>query len=249
MSGHSKWSTIKRKKAAIDAARGKVFTKLIRELTTAARRGGGEPDANPRLRAAIDAARTANMPAATMERAVKRGTGEIEGVSYEEATFEGYGPGGVALFIDVLTDNRNRTVAEIRHALTKHGGSLGEGGCVAWMFELKGVLLIPVNGRTEDEMLEIMLEAGADDLTQEGDVFQVTTRAGDLAQVKEALDRRGITVSSAEVVRVAQNTVRVEGKDAELMLKLLEVLEDQDDVQRVSSNFDIPEELMRSLEE
>lgn len=249
MSGHSKWSTIKRKKAAIDAARGKVFTKLIRELTTAARRGGGDADANPRLRAAIDAARTANMPAATMERAVKRGTGEIEGVSYEEATFEGYGPGGVALFIDVLTDNRNRTVAEIRHALTKHGGSLGEGGCVAWMFELKGVLLIPVNGRTEDEMLEIVLEAGADDLTQEGDVFQVTTRAGDLAQVKEALDRRGVSVSSADVVRVAQNTVRVEGKDAEMMLKLLEVLEDQDDVQRVSSNFDIPEELMRSLEE
>jgi YebC/PmpR family DNA-binding regulatory protein len=249
MSGHSKWSTIKRKKAAVDAARGKVFTKLIRELTTAARRGGGDPDANPRLRAAMDAARTANMPAATMERAVKRGTGEIEGVSYEEATFEGYGPGGVALFIDVLTDNRNRTVAEIRHALTKHGGSLGEGGCVAWMFELKGVLLIPLDGRTEDEMLEIVLEAGADDLTQEGDVFQVTTRAGDLAQVKEALDRRGVTVSSAEVVRVAQNTVRVEGKDAEMMLKLLEVLEDQDDVQRVSSNFDIPEELMRSLEE
>jgi YebC/PmpR family DNA-binding regulatory protein len=249
MSGHSKWSTIKRKKAAVDAARGKIFTKLIRELTTAARRGGGDPDANPRLRAAIDAARTANMPAATMERAIKRGTGEIEGVSYEEATFEGYGPGGVALFIDVLTDNRNRTVAEIRHALTKHGGSLGEGGCVAWMFDLKGVLLIPVDGRTEDELLEIALEAGADDLTQEGDVFQVTTRAADLTQVKQALEQRGVLVSSAEVVRVAQNTVRVEGKDAELMLKLLEALEDQDDVQRVSSNFDIPEELMRSLEE
>jgi YebC/PmpR family DNA-binding regulatory protein len=249
MSGHSKWSTIKRKKAAVDAARGKIFTKLIRELTTAARRGGGEPDANPRLRTAMDAARTANMPAATMERAIKRGTGEIEGVSYEEATFEGYGPGGVALFIDVLTDNRNRTVAEIRHALTKHGGSLGEGGCVAWMFDLKGVLLIPVDGRTEDELLEIALEAGADDLTREGDVFQVTTRAGDLTQVKQALEQRGVVVSSAEVVRVAQNTVRVEGKDAELMLKLLEALEDQDDVQRVSSNFDIPEELMRSLEE
>jgi YebC/PmpR family DNA-binding regulatory protein len=249
MSGHSKWSTIKRKKAAVDAARGKIFTKLIRELTTAARRGGGDPDANPRLRAAMDAARTANMPAATMERAVKRGTGEIEGVTYEEATFEGYGPGGVALFIDVLTDNRNRTVAEIRHSLTKHGGSLGEGGCVAWMFDLKGVILIPVESRSEDEMLEIALEAGADDLTQDGDVFQVTTRASDLSPVKHALEQRGVPVSSAELVRVAQNTVRLEGKDAELMLKLLEALEDQDDVQRVSSNFDIPEELMRSLED
>jgi YebC/PmpR family DNA-binding regulatory protein len=247
MSGHSKWSTIKRKKAAVDAARGKVFTKLNREIVTAARQGGGDPDSNTRLRAAVDAARTANMPSANIERAIKRGTGEIEGVSYEEATFEGYGPGGVALYIDVLTDNRNRTVAEIRHVLTKHGGSLGEGGCVAWMFEMKGMIAIPRNGRSEDEMMEILLEAGAEDLSTEEDAYQITTAPGSLAAVRSALAGRGITIESAELVRVPQNTVRLEGRDAEQMLRVMEALEDLDDVQRVSSNFDIPEELMRSL--
>jgi YebC/PmpR family DNA-binding regulatory protein len=247
MSGHSKWSTIKRKKAAVDAARGKVFTKLNREIVTAARHGGGDPESNVRLRAAIDAARTANMPSANIDRAIKRGTGEIEGVSYEEATFEGYGPGGVALFIDVLTDNRNRTVAEIRHVLTKHGGSLGEGGCVAWMFEMKGMIAVPRNGRSEDEMMEVVLEAGAEDLVSEVEAFQVTTAPTSLAAVRSALEKRGLTIESAELVRVPQNTVRLEGRDAETMLRVMEALEDLDDVQRVSSNFDIPEELMRSL--
>jgi len=249
MSGHSKWSTIKRKKAANDAARGKVFTKLNREIVTAARAGGGDPDSNIRLRAAIDAARAANMPSANIDKAVKRGTGEIEGVSYEEASFEGYGPGGVALFIDVLTDNRNRTVAEIRHVLTKHGGSLGEGGCVAWMFDLKGVIAIPRNGRSEDDMLEIVLEAGAEDLATEDEIFQVTTAPASLAAVRTELQGKGVSIESAELVRVPQNTVKLEGKDAETMLRVMESLEDLDDVQRVSSNFDIPEELMRSLED
>jgi YebC/PmpR family DNA-binding regulatory protein len=249
MSGHSKWSTIKRKKAAIDAARGKIFTKLNREIVTAARNGGGDPEANTRLRAAVDAARTANMPSANIERAIKRGTGEIEGVSYEEATFEGYGPGGVALFIEVLTDNRNRTVAEIRHVLTKHGGSLGEGGCVAWMFDLKGVIAVPRNGRSEDEVLEVALEAGAEDLVTEDEAYHVTTAPSSLATVRDELQSRGLTVESAELVRVPQNTVKLEGKDAETMLRVMEALEDLDDVQRVSSNFDIPEELMRSLED
>jgi YebC/PmpR family DNA-binding regulatory protein len=249
MSGHSKWSTIKRKKAAVDAARGKIFTKLNREIVTAARAGGGDPDSNIRLRAAVDAARAANMPSANIERAIKRGTGEIEGVSYEEASFEGYGPGGVALFIDVLTDNRNRTVAEIRHVLTKHGGSLGEGGCVAWMFDLKGVISIPRNGRSEDEVLEIALEAGAEDLATEEDVYQVTTAPSSLAAVRDELQKKGMSIESAELVRVPQNTVKLEGKDAETMLRVMESLEDLDDVQRVSSNFDIPEELMRSMED
>jgi YebC/PmpR family DNA-binding regulatory protein len=171
----------------------------------------------------------------------------MEGVSYEEASFEGYGPAGVAMFIDALTDNRNRTVAEIRHALTKHGGSLGEGGCVAWMFEMRGLITIPRNGRSEDEMLEIVLECGGDDLAVEDDVFEVTTRGTELFQVKQALEQRSIPVGSAELVRIAQNTVRVEGKDAELVIRLVETLEELDDVQRVSANFDIPEELMRSL--
>lgn len=249
MSGHSKWSTIKRKKAAIDAARGKIFTKLNREIVTAARNGGGDPEANTRLRAAVDAARTANMPSANIERAIKRGTGEIEGVSYEEATFEGYGPGGVALFIEVLTDNRNRTVAEIRHVLTKHGGSLGEGGCVAWMFDLKGIIAVPRNGRSEDEVLEVALEAGAEDLATEEEAYHVTTAPSSLATVRDELQRKGMTIESAELVRVPQNTVKLEGKDAETMLRVMEALEDLDDVQRVSSNFDIPEELMRSLED
>lgn len=247
MSGHSKWSTIKRKKAAVDAARGKVFTKLNREIVTAARHGGGDPESNIRLRAAIDAARVANMPSANIERAIKRGTGEIDGVSYEEATFEGYGPGGVALFIEVLTDNRNRTVAEIRHVLSKHGGSLGEGGCVAWMFDMKGVIAIPRNGRSEDEMMEIVLEVGAEDLASEDEAYQVTTAPGSLAAVRSALEGRGMSIESAELVRVPQTTVRLEGRDAEQMLRVMEALEDLDDVQRVSSNFDIPEELMRSL--
>jgi YebC/PmpR family DNA-binding regulatory protein len=248
MSGHSKWSTIKRKKAATDAARGKVFTRHTREIITAAREGGGNSETNARLRTAIAGAKAANMPNANIEKAVKRGTGEIEGATYEEAIFEGYGPGGVALLIEVVTDNRNRTVAEIRHILTKHNASLGESGCVAWMFEQKGSILVSAGGGDEDEIMELALEGGAEDLAVEGDVFQITTAPGDLFAVREALEEKGVPVTSAEIARIPQNTVRVEGKDAEQLLKLLDALEDQDDTQRVSANFDVPEELMQAHE-
>jgi YebC/PmpR family DNA-binding regulatory protein len=244
MSGHSKWSTIKRKKGAADAQRGKIFTKLIREITAAARTGGGDLDANTRLRTAVTAARSANMPSANIEKAIKRGTGEIEGITYEEACFEGYGPGGVALFIDVLTDNRNRTVSEIRHLLSKHHGSLGENGCVAWIFELKGVIAIPAESRSEEEMMELVLELGGEDFTREGAFYSVTTNPSNLNTVREALETRGVKIESAELMRVPQNTVPLKGKEAEQMLKLMEALEDQDDVQRVSANFDIPDELI-----
>jgi YebC/PmpR family DNA-binding regulatory protein len=247
MSGHSKWATIKRRKAAVDAARGKVFTRHAREIITAARQGGGDPESNARLRTAVAAARADNMPNANIEKAIKRGTGEIEGVTYEETSYEGYGPGGVALFIDVLTDNKNRTVGEIRHILGKHNGSLGENGCVAWMFALKGIITVPAGGRGEDEALELVLEAGAEDFTLEGDVLQITTGATDLFTVRDAIVAKGIEVEGAELVRIPQNTVKLEGKDAEGMLKLLEALEDQDDVQRVSANFDIPDEILQSL--
>jgi YebC/PmpR family DNA-binding regulatory protein len=194
----------------------------------------------------VAAAKSANMPNANIEKAIKRGTGEIEGATFEESAYEGYGPGGVALFIDVLTDNRNRTVSEIRHVLTKHHGSMGEAGCVAWMFELKGTILIAANERTEDEVMELVVEAGGDDYTLEGDVFQITTASTALFSVREAIESKGIEIVSAELVRVPQNTVRLEGKDAEQMLKLLEALEDQDDVQRVSANFDIADELLQA---
>jgi YebC/PmpR family DNA-binding regulatory protein len=249
MSGHSKWNTIKRKKAATDAAKGKVFTRLAREIITAARAGGGDPEMNARLRSAVAAARAANMPGANIEKAIKRGTGEIEGITYEEASFEGYGPGGVALFIDVVTDNRNRTVAEIRHLLTRHNGSLGEAGCVAWMFEQKGSILVKRDGRDEDALLELALEAGAEDVSLVGDMVQITTAPSDLFAVREALEKEGVTVASSELARIPQNTVRVEGKEAEQLLKLLDALEDQDDTQRVSANFDVPEELMQAHEE
>jgi YebC/PmpR family DNA-binding regulatory protein len=245
MSGHSKWSTIKRKKAAVDAARGKVFTRYTREIITAARAGGGDPDANTRLRTAIAAAKREHMPNANIEKAIKRGTGEIEGVTYEESSYEGYGPGGVALFIDVLTDNKNRTVGEIRFMLTKHNGSLGENGCVAWMFDLKGIITIPAASKTEDEMMEIVVEAGAEDFEREGESYHVTTAAADLYAVREKMEGAGITIEGAELARIPQNTVKLEGKDAATMLRLMEQLEDNDDVQRVSANFDVPEEMMQ----
>ena len=251
MAGHSKWANIQHRKNTQDAKRGKLFTRLIREITVAARMGGGDPGANPRLRLAMDKALTANMPRDTIERAIKRGAGSLEGVEYEEIRYEGYGPGGVALFVDVTTDNRNRTVGEVRHALTKHNGSLGENGCVAWMFELKGSIVIPAEGLAEDAMMEHVVESGAEDFAPEGEgedaIWQVTTAPADLFAVKEALEARGVTVRSAELVRVPQNTVKLEGKDAETMLKLMDVLEDLDDVQRVSANFDIPDEILQSL--
>jgi len=239
MSGHSKWSTIKHKKAAQDAKRGKLFTKLIKELTIAARLGGGDPDANPRLRSAVAAARAANMPADNIKRAVARGTGELPGVTYEEVAYEGYGPGGVAVYVETLTDNRMRTTPEIRHLFTKHGGNLGEPNSVAWMFEKKGSFLVPRSAVEEERLMEIVLDAGAEDLREEGDQFAVSAPAESFHQVQQALEESGIVPSEAAVVMEPKNTVEVDGKKAEQCLRLLEVLEDQDDVQNVYANLEV----------
>jgi YebC/PmpR family DNA-binding regulatory protein len=246
MSGHSKWSTIKHKKGAADAKRGKLFSKLIKEITVAARVGGGDPDSNPRLRTILDKARTANMPNDNVTRAIKKGTGELEGSTYEEAVFEGYGPGGVALYIQVLTDNRNRTVAELRHLLTKGGGNLGESGCVAWMFSKHGILTFDKNVG-EEKLMEVALEAGAEDMTDDEGILTVTTDPASFDAVKKACEDSGLKPLEAEVTMVPQNTVKLDGGDAEKMLKLMENLEDHDDVQNVSANFDISAELMEKL--
>jgi YebC/PmpR family DNA-binding regulatory protein len=246
MSGHSKWSTIKHKKAAKDAKRGKIFTKFIKEITVAARLGGGDLNANPRLRTAVLTARAQSMPNDNIERAIKKGTGELEGVSYEEITYEGYGPGGVALMIACLTDNRVRTVAELRSMLAKHGGSLGETNSVGWMFRKQGVIAVAREGVDEDRVMELALEHGADDVREAGDVLEVLTAPEAFVTVKEALEGAGIALASAEVTMVPQSTVTLTGKPAETMVKLLEALDDHDDVQNVSSNMDIaPEELER----
>ena len=247
MSGHSKWSTIKRKKGKADQERGRLFSKIIRELTVAAREGGGDPDGNPRLRGAIEAARAANMPAANIDKAVKRGTGELPGVSYEEQTYEGYGPQGVAILIEVLTDNKNRTTAEIRHILTKHGGHLGEVGCVSWMFHLKGSIVIDKGKASEDEIMAAALEAGAEDVSDEGQFFDVSTAPGDLESVKAALAKSGMEFTSAQLIRDPQTVIKLEGKQAIQVLRLMDTLEEQDDVQKVYANFDVPDEIMEEL--
>jgi YebC/PmpR family DNA-binding regulatory protein len=247
MSGHSKWATIKHKKAAVDARRGKVFTKLIRELTSAARIGGGDADMNPRLRTAVAAAKTANMPSDTIQRAIKKGTGELPGEVYEEITYEGYGAGGVAILVDVLTDNKNRTVAEIRHLFSKHGGNLGETGCVAWMFARKGYIALNANQIDEDTLLEIVLEAGGDDIRTESDVYEIVTVPEAFEEVRGVLEQKGLTLDVAEVTMLPQNTVPVEGKQAEQVLRLMEALDDQDDVRKAHANFDISEEVMAAL--
>ena len=247
MSGHSKWSTIKRKKGAADAKRGKIFTKLIREIIVSARMGGGDINANPRLRTAVMAARAENMPKDNIERAIKKGTGELEGTTYEEYIYEGYGPGGVAMMLEVLTDNKNRTVADIRHIFSKHNGSLGEGGCVSWMFEKKGLILIDKTGVDEDRLMEVALDAGALDVKDNGKEFEVTCAPAGFEDVKKALEGAGFKWSYAEVTMVPQTTVRLSGKDAEQMLKLMEGLEDSDDVQKVYANFDIADEEMERL--
>lgn len=239
MSGHSKWATIKRKKAKIDAARGKVFTKLIKDLMVAAREGGGDESSNASLRTAIAAAKAANMPVANIDRAIKRGTGELDGVNYEEITYEGYGPGGAAILIEVVTDNKNRTVADMRHFLSKHGGNLGENGCVAWMFEKKGVIVINNQGINEDELMMLVLDAGAEDLRTEDNTFEVITAPENFEAVKDVLVEKKIPFESAEVSMIPKTTVKVEGALAERLLKLVEVLEEHDDVQNVYSNFDI----------
>jgi YebC/PmpR family DNA-binding regulatory protein len=247
MSGHNKWSTIKHKKGAADAKRGKMFSKIIKEITIAARMGGGDPEGNPRLRTAVNAARAANMPKDNVERAIKRGTGEIAGVNYEEITYEGYGPGGVAVIVEALTDNKNRTVAEIRHIFDKYSGNLGESGCVAWIFEKKGVVVIPIQGLTEDDVMELALEAGAQDVKQDGETFEVTTEPPDFEAVRQAIEEKGWKIELSEVTMIPQNTVKLEGKKAEQMLKMMDALDDNEDLQRVFANFDISEEEMMRI--
>lgn len=247
MSGHSKWSSIKHKKAITDARRGKLFTKLIRELTSAARAGGGSVETNPRLRTAVATAKNANMPADTMQRAIKKGTGELPGEVYEEVTYEGYGAGGVAVLVDILTDNKKRTVAEVRHFFAKHGGSLGENGCVAWMFDRKGLIIIDVVHIEEDDLLEIVLEAGGDDLKVEGDVYEIYTSPEAFEDVRSAIEERGLTIGVAEITMMPQNSVVVEGKQAEQILRFMDVLDDYDDVRKAYANFDISDEVMAQL--
>lgn len=247
MSGHNKWSTIKHKKGAADAKRGKMFSKLIKEITIAARYGGGDPDGNPRLRTAINAARAANMPKDNVDRAIKRGTGEIEGASYEEIVYEGYGPGGVAVLAEALTDNKNRTVAEIRHIFDKYNGNLGESGCVAWMFEKKGIVVVSAEGLNEDIVMELALEAGAQDVSTEGNTYEITTEPADFEAVRTAVEEKGWKVELAEVTMAPQNNVKLDGKKAEQMLKMMDALDDHDDLQRVFANFDISEDEMMKI--
>ncbi|MBT8386669.1 MAG: YebC/PmpR family DNA-binding transcriptional regulator [Ignavibacteria bacterium] len=243
MSGHSKWSTIKRKKGAADAKRGKMFTKLIKEITIAAREGGGDPGANPRLRLAVDNAKAANMPADNIERAIKKATGELEGVIFHELTYEGYGPSGVAVIVEVATDNKNRTVADVRHLFSKYNGSLGENGSVAWMFERKGVITLPVQDKTEDDIMNIVLEAGAEDLHTEEDFFEVQTNLESFDSVRKALLAEDLQVENASLQWIAKNVVKVNGEDAEKVIKLIDALEESDDVQNVFSNADFDEDV------
>jgi YebC/PmpR family DNA-binding regulatory protein len=241
MSGHSKWHTIKHKKGAADAKRGKVFTRIIKELTVAARAGGGDPDSNPRLRTIIAEAKSVNMPADNIKRAIQRGTGELPGVSYEEVTYEGYGPGGAALIIEVLTDNRNRTVGEMRHILSKHGGNLGESNSVAWMFEKKGYIVIEKSKSDEESLMSAALDAGADDMRDDGDSWEIVSPPDGFQAVLEAVKKLGIEPAAAEIAMLPQNYVKLEGKPAQQMVKLMDAVEDHDDTKKVWSNADIEE--------
>ena len=246
MSGHSKWATIKRKKGATDAARGKMFSKCIKEITLAAR-SGGDPEGNPRLRTAIAAAKAVNMPSTNIERAIKRGTGEIEGASYEETKYEGYAPGGVAVLVEIATDNKNRTAGEIRQIFTKHGGALGEAGSVAYLFKPRGVIQVEKSAVGEEALMEIVLDAGADDVNSEGDTYEVLTPPAALEAVKEALAAKKVPVQSAEATRVASQVVPVTEKDAGQLLRLVDTLEEHDDVQKVFANFSLPDEVLAKL--
>ncbi len=238
MSGHSKWATIKRKKAATDAARGKVFTRIIKEITIAARDGGGNPEGNPRLRLAIQSAKASNMPQDNITRAIKKGTGELEGVRYEEINYEAYAPHGVAVLIESVTDNRNRTVAELRHLISRHNGNLGESGSVAWMFERKGVILVKKENHTEDELMEIILDAGADDLTDETEFFEITTSVENFEKVRKAVEEKKFGIDSASLQFVAKNTIKLDEKGVEDVVKFVEAVEEHDDVQNVYSNLE-----------
>jgi len=245
MSGHSKWHTIKHKKGALDAKRGKIFTKLIKEITVAARTGGsGDVDSNARLRKAVTDAKGLNMPNDTIDRAIKRGTGQLEGVAYDEITYEGYGIGGVAVLVETMTDNRNRTVAELRHIFSKNGGNLGEAGSVAWMFDKKGYIVVDKTAKSEEELFEIAIEAGADDMQDEGDVFEIYTTPENFDAVHDAVKAAGIEPQAAEISMIPQNYIRLEGGDARSMMKLYEAIDDNDDVQKVYANFDIDESEM-----
>ncbi len=249
MAGHSKWHNIRHKKAKMDAKRGQLFTKLLREITVAARQGGGDPEFNPRLRIAIEKAKKANMPIENIERAIKRGTGELEGVNYEEVVYEGYGPEGVAVIVECLTDNRNRTTAEVRHIFTKHGGNLGASGCVSFLFEEKGVIYVPKSKYDEETIFEKAIEAGAEDVIMDDEEFyEIRTEPKELYSVKENLEKEGVEIEKAEITRIPTTTVEVKDPEkAEKLLKLLDALEDSDDVQKVYSNFEIPEEIMAKV--
>lgn len=248
MSGHSKWATIKRKKGKADAERGKIFTQHIKEITIAAREGGGDPDGNPRLRTAIAGAKGVNMPSANIERAILKGTGNLPGVTYESFTYEGYGPNGVALYMEVMTDNKNRVVAEVRHTLSKYGGKLGANGCVAWMFDTAGVITVENDKSDEDTLMEIALEAGAEDISLESGVFTIKTTPDALDDVRVALEKAGVEMASAEVTMIPQNTVKLETeKQASSMLKMMDILEENEDIQKVYANFDIDESVMEKL--
>jgi len=247
MSGHSKWAGIKHKKAKVDAQRGRLFTKVIREITVAARAGGGDPTGNPRLRLAIEKAKAVNMPQDNIQRAIQKGTGELPGMSYEEYVYEGYGPGGVAVLLEVLTDNKNRTTPEIRKTFAKYGGNLGESGCVAWMFEKKGLIQVEAAKTDEDRLFGVALEAGAEDVRRSDTLFEIVTVPREFERVKEVLATENIEMAGGEVTMLPQTTVRLEGKQAQHMLQLMEELEDHDDIQNVYANFDIPEEIMAAM--
>jgi YebC/PmpR family DNA-binding regulatory protein len=247
MSGHSKWHSIKHRKGAVDARRGKVFTKLIKEITVATRLSGKDPDSNPRLRTAIAAARAENMPKENIDRAVKKGTGELEGTYYEEVTYEGYGPGGVAVLVEVLTDNRNRAVADVRHIFERHGGGLGAAGCVSWMFAQKGLIVFRKDQVDEERLFEVALDAGAEDIKEGENEFEVITEPSSFEQVKTGVDNAGLSYTLAEITMVPKTTVNLDGKNAQQMLTLMELLEDTEDVNHVYANFDIPDEVMEAI--
>lgn len=242
MSGHSKWSTIKRKKAKVDARRGKLFTRLAREIIVAARQGGGDPESNPRLKVAIQRAKEANIPNENIQRAIQKGTGELSGENYEEMIYEGYGPGGVAIMLEIMTDNRNRTAGEIRHLFSRHGGNLGEAGCVSWMFEKKGLIVVEKDVLDEDELMLIALDAGAEDIKAEDDSFEISTAPADFEQVRHALVAKGIPVAEAHITMIPQSTVKLTGKEAEQMMRLIDALEEHDDVQELYANFELEDE-------
>ncbi len=247
MSGHSKWSTIKRKKGQADAKRGTLFTRLIKEITIAAREGGRDLEGNPRLRTAVSNAKASNMPKENIERAIKKGTGELPGVVYEEVTYEGYGPGGIGILVETVTDNKNRTTSDIRRIFTKHGGSLGSVGCVSWMFEQRGVVVVEKGAVDEEELLTIALEGGADDVRSEDNSYEIICMPPNLEALKGALEKSGITWTSAEVTKTPQSTIRLAGKKAEQVLSIMEAMEEFEDVQNVYANFDIPDEVMEKV--